>query len=674
MKRRDPEQLNKRVPAASEEPEYALEDILREFGSAPETAKPLSGDTVAFRPVLGKVKDPRLDEPMKVAGPAGSAPTLYHEEPVQSDPPPEPKPQEPPPVKKKKATQAEKAAKQQAPEPAPKPPKPPKPSKPPKIRPAPPVPTPAGSFQALQRTMGPALLRLWLTAAAVLLSIFLLLCDGLDWQLPALSPGLRTGLAVGLLSLCLALAFEVPLDGLRELLHLRPSHTTLGTLAAGLAIADAVMNGQSAYCAVAATLIFCLFRGLFQERSARFHTLKTVCAIEQPVGIYTVPQLLKQSDSLRRGDASTEDFMLHLGMTDLPRRVMRVYGTVLLLSTPVAAWFLAGPSGISFLRCWLLLLLGGIPFSCGLCYSQPFATLAKRLRRMGGALCGWHSARIFRGQHTLVLRDEDIFPRKHIVSSGMKLYGSHPPALVIGYALAALQAAESPLSDLFAGLLQAQYGRRYTADSYRSYNAGGLGAEVNGDVVLVGSLSFMRSMGVHMPDGTRVRQAVYVSVGGELAGIFALKYKPSASTRAGLLQLASKESIRVVLATRDFLIPPELIAARYELPTDDLVFPGYDERLRLSATEPGQPMEQAALISADTFGAFASAVAAGRMLRGAAVLALWLCLLAGIFGLALCALLLLWGSAATASPLNLGVFHLLWSILTSFVTFVMLRP
>lgn len=666
MKRRDPEQLNKNVPAASGEPEYKLEDILREFSDSPETATPLSGDTLAFRPVLGKVQDPRLDEPMKVVGPAGSAPTLYPEKPPQPETPPPPP--EPPQKLKAKPTQAEMAVKKQSPKPTPKPPKPPK------IRPAPPVPTAAGSFQALQRTMGPALLRLWLTAAAALLNIFLLLYEGLGWEFLSLSPELRTGLAAGLLALCLALAFDVPLDGLKELLRLRPSHTTLGTLAAGLAIGDAIATRQSGYCAVAAVLIFCLFRGLFLERSAHYHTLKTVCAIEQPVGIYTVPQLLKQSDSLRRGDASAEDFMLHLNMPDLPRRVLRIYGTILLLGAPVAAWFLAGLSGISFLRCWLLLLLGGLPFSCGLCYSRPFVTLARRLRRMGGALCGWHSARIFRGQHTLVLRDEDIFPRKHIVSSGMKLYGSYPPALVIGYALAALQAAENPLTELFAGLLQAQYGRRYTADSYRSYNAGGLGAEVNGDVVLVGSLSFMRSMGVHMPDGTRVRQAVYVSLGGELAGIFALKYKPSASTRAGLLQLVSRDRIRVVLATRDFLITPELIAARYELPTDDLVFPGYDERLRLSATEPGQPMEQAALISADTFGAFASAVAAGRMLRGAALLALWLCLLAGIFGLALCSLLILWGSAATASPLNLGIFQLLWSILTSFVSFVMLRP
>ena len=75
----------------------------------------------------------------------------------------------------------------------------------------------------------------------------------------------------------------------------------------------------------------------------------------------------------------------------------------------------------------------------------------------------------------------------------------------------------------------------------------------------------MRSMGVHMSDGARVRQAVYVSVNGELAGIFAVKYKPSASTRAGLRALLANPGNSVILATRDFLITPELLAARYEL-------------------------------------------------------------------------------------------------------------
>ena len=135
----------------------------------------------------------------------------------------------------------------------------------------------------------------------------------------------------------------------------------------------------------------------------------------------------------------------------------------------------------------------------------------------------------------------------------------------------------------------------------------GSGAQIGQDVVLVGSLPFMRSMGVHMSDGARVRQAVYVSVNGELAGIFAVKYKPSASTRAGLRALLANPGNSVILATRDFLITPELLAARYELAVGGIAFPVYSERLRLSEAVGGEADAQGALIAKETFGAFASA-------------------------------------------------------------------
>ena len=187
---------------------------------------------------------------------------------------------------------------------------------------------------------------------------------------------------------------------------------------------------------------------------------------------------------------------------------------------------------MGFVRCWLILLLGATPCAAMLSFARPFSALARRLASFGAALCGWHGARVLGGKHTVILRDEDVFPANNITSSGMKLYGTLPAGQVLSYALAALEAAQDPLAALFDRLLQAQFGRRCRADAYRCYDGGGIGAQIGQDVVLVGSLPFMRSMGVHMSDGARVRQAVYVSVNGELAGIFAVKYKPSACIKA----------------------------------------------------------------------------------------------------------------------------------------------
>ena len=183
----------------------------------------------------------------------------------------------------------------------------------------------------------------------------------------------------------------------------------------------------------------------------------------------------------------------------------------------------------------------------------------------------------------------------------------------------------------------------------------------------------MRSMGVHMSDGARVRQAVYVSVNGELAGIFAVKYKPSASTRAGLRALLANPGNSVILATRDFLITPELLAARYELAVGGIAFPVYSERLRLSEAVGGEADAQGALIAKETFGAFASAVAAAQTLRSTTRFSTVLSLLSGILGLCLCALLLYWSSAAAVSPFHIAAFQLIWALVAGFLSGILQR-
>ena len=79
----------------------------------------------------------------------------------------------------------------------------------------------------------------------------------------------------------------------------------------------------------------------------------------------------------------------------------------------------------------------------------------------------------------------------------MKLYGTLPAGQVLSMRLPRSRRRRIPSPALFDRLLQAQFGRRCRADAYRCYDGGGIGAQIGQDVVLVGSLPFMRSMGVH---------------------------------------------------------------------------------------------------------------------------------------------------------------------------------
>lgn len=696
MKKKLPEQLNTFVPVETEQEEFSLESIMREFGAPAQT-----DDTRVFAPIedersalreAATAPLPSLDAfhwaQQPKAQPDEDGVLLY--EPKVSKRTTEP-PMRETPVKEPRSplpeTPAEelppRKAQTEKPHPSPisqvsaeEPPQKPKkakrtrkPKEPKNIRPVPEaktpesVETPQSLCKKAQRHLPFAQLRcslLGIVALVMLLPVFLS-------ALPPFLSDKTVVLAAAVLAL--VLATDVLYRGIKDILRLRISLYTLALVVSALAIYDALTSADSGYAALLPLLLYYLCRALLLERSGAVHTLKTVGSFSASVGIFAVPKLLKDSDGLRRDRGDTEDYLVHLAAPDLPQTVFCVYSVILLALSAATAYFLAVYSEqYAFSRVWLLLLLGGLPFAGTLCYVRPFAALSKRLTKCGGALCGWFSARIFAKRHTVILRDEDLFPKGYVASNGMKLYGSLGAGRVIAYALAALDAAENPLSEIFEDLLRAQYGRHYTADAFRIYDTGGIGAEIGADVVLVGSLPFMRSMGVHMPNGTRVRQAVYVSVNGELSGIFAIKYKPTSAARSGLRDILSKHSIRVILGTRDFLLTPELLAAKFELSTETLICPAYSERLRLSEADPERSAEQGALISGDSFGAFASTVAAGKSLRSAALTTLCLCLFAGVLGFALCTLLIFW--ASPASPLHIAAFQLLWGILTAFVSWI----
>lgn len=510
-------------------------------------------------------------------------------------------------------------------------------------------------------------------AADALLGMLLLLYSTRDWGfLPFLN---SHGATISLLLLAVAMvpAFPVLWQGVKDLFRLRVSLYTLGTVCTAVCLAYSLSGADTVYAPLVTLQLFFLLQAIVNDNAAHFYTSKSVAAFRSPMGVCNAPQLLENTDSLRRNPGDVEDFMAKLSRSSLPEDLLCVYSSILLLLLPVLSYFLSKEGGLPYLQVWLLMLLGTVPYGAMLSFSKPFRILAKRLLRYGGALCGWHGARIFGGKHTIILRDGDLFPRKGIASNGMKIYHSYDAAKVISYALAALELTDSPLIGLFEELLREHYGKHSRVEDRRFYEQGGVGMEIGSDIVLVGNLGFMRSMGIHMPVGTRVRHAVYVSVNGELAGIFAIRYKANASTRTGLHDVLANRNFSIVLATRDFVITPELIAAKYTLPTDTMVFPDYSERLRLSATNPEQAMEQGALIAEDTFGAYAVTAAAGRTLGSTSLVLVALSLCAGIFGLLFCIVLIAWNSVAVASPMHIAAFQILWAAVTSFAGFVLLR-
>ena len=683
----DEEQLNKtpETPAAAdapqEEPAYSLEEIMNEFGGwtkrdAPAPAEPVTDETVRLAVPAAEAKgEEKPAEPPaggdtirftpveeeKAPEPERPAVWTYRGEPDPERPAPDPKEaRELARAERREKRQAEKrrrqlerfqkkeARKKRAQE-----------------QPEHTFASPEAAYAFYAAASG--------TRLRLLVST--LLCFG-SVLLLVLSTPLITGAfsdhaavfsaaMLGLLLLQAVCSYDVCLSGVIALLRFRFDQYSMLFLALCAVVADAffaVAEGRTPFCTVAGILLLLALWGRDLLYDARRRSLRAISNMDEPVAAIREEKAWHGYDCIFRAPGDAEQFAVQLEMPDAGSRIMRVWAPVMTAVTLALSVLTSLRTGEHFLWAWSAMLLASFPAGILIAYAKPFSALARRLYRAGAAIAGWQGARILSGEAGLIVEDADLFPPQNVTQGGMKLYGSRPAPMVIGYANAVVQTAGSGLVPLFEQMMHDQNGRRYTVDTFRRYEGGGLGATIRGDVVLMGSIAFMKLMRVRVPEGTRLKQAVYLSVNGELTAVFALNYAPAESVRAGLSAVLRAGSLVPVLATRDFMITPQFLKLRYKIPPEHIEFPIVEERARLSSQEIPRTGPQGALMARSSFASFAGSVVSARTLRGAAIIAMIVALAGSVLGTALMFFLTFLDSSFSASCWNLFLYTVLWLI------------
>lgn len=476
------------------------------------------------------------------------------------------------------------------------------------------------------------------------------------------------GLSVVMLALLLAQALctaEMLVRGVQQAIRLRLDLSSMMTVAVALTVLDAfraIAQERMPLCTVTAFALLLSLWSVSLEKQAKWRTLKTVLSMDAPVAAVKEEKAWRDLDCVFRREGNLEDFTAMLETPDAAAKAMRIYAPAALALTFCLALLSAIRGGADFLWSWSVLVAAALPAGGFLACWRPFSVLAKRLHKAGAAVCGWRGAKLLSGDTGIVIRDDDLFPKTNISMNGVKMYSDLPVRQVVGYATAVIKAAGSGLLPLFEEMMKNENGWRCNVDTFRQYEGGGLGAEIRGDVVLLGSLGFMRLMGIPVPEGTRIQSAVYVSVNGELTGVFALTYGPSAASKSGLQHVAHTPGLVPILATRDFMITPALVKKRFKVSADRLEFPMVAERAALSAPEAGEKGKQGALMARGSFAAFAAAVTGSRSLRKTVHGSMWICLLSGVLGMLLLCVLTYLDAESAASAGNLLLYQLLWQI------------
>ena len=364
-----------------------------------------------------------------------------------------------------------------------------------------------------------------------------------------------------------------------------------------------------------------------------------------------------------RGEGQVEDFMDHYNDNPVPEKVIGWFALGSMLVIAGIAFYANTLYGIyDGIRVAAVGLLAAVPVTGFIACSRPFSVLVRRLHSVGTVLCGWRGVNGLGGKAVFPVGFDDLFPAGSTKIHGVKFFSSRAPEQIVAYCTAMIVTSGSGLAPVFTRVLESRNGRRYDAVNLRAYDNGGIGGEVRGESVLVGSIAFLKEMGVEVPEGIRVSQAICVAIDGELCGLFAVTYDKVRSSSAGLKTLTGCRGMNLIVTAGDSMLDNNFIHSQFRVKTKRILFPTYAERTELQQREPDPEAKMLLLTTREGLVPYAYGVAGARTLRKSCTAGVVIYMLGGVVGMGVMSILTLMGRLDLLTPVHMFAYQLLWLV------------
>ena len=454
------------------------------------------------------------------------------------------------------------------------------------------------------------------------------------------------------------------LDGLGDLFKGRFTVNTLLTITFASCCVDAVfgLRDLRVPCCGAFSLEMAMaLLARYHRRSTEMAQMDTLRKAIRLHSMVKLPNYYQGKPGILRGYGRVEDFLENYDRPSGPEKFQCVYAFVSLLLCAGIAVFAGLRHGTALaVQVFSTSLLVAVPASYFIALTRPAAILEKRLHMVGTVLCGWKGIKSLRGKAVFPLKDEDLFPQGSSKLNGVKFYGDRDPDEVVSHTASLICQAGGGLEHVFRQLLTSRGGRELPVTNFRDYGEGGIGGEVCGESVLMGTYSFLRDMGVEVPGGSAVNQAVYAAIDGDLCAVVAISYAKMRSSSAGLVSLCSSRKLTPILVGSDFMITADMLREKFGINTRRMGFPSQEERTELASRQIDGDAFASALTTREDLTSFAYAISGARALRVSAVLGTVIHVLGGLLGMVIMLALAYLGSAELLTPTNVLLYQLVW--------------
>ena len=456
------------------------------------------------------------------------------------------------------------------------------------------------------------------------------------------------------------------LDGLSDLFRGRFTINTMLSLTFAACCADAVfcLSELRVPCCAAFSLeITMALWARYQRHSTELAQMDSLRKAVRLNALVKEPEYYEGKSGILRRDGDLEEFMDLYNRASGPEKLQGIFCLLSFLLCIGIAVFAGMTRSISFaLQIFSTSLLVAVPASFFVSLTRPAALLERRLHMVGTVLCGWQGVKGLCGKAAFPLRDEDLFPVNTTKLNGVKFYGDRDPDEVVSYTTSLISVAGGSLVNLFRQMQESRSCRTYEVVNFRDYGSGGIGGEVRGEPVMLGTLDFLQDMGVDIPEGTMVSQAVYAAIDGQLSAVFAISYAKMRSSAAGIVSLCGNRKITPVLTGIDFMLTDSLLRAKFNVNTRRIAFPDQSVRSELGIYTQDPELPALALATRDDLASYAYAVSGAGALRQSCRLGVAVHLIGGILGMLIMAALAILGNTELLTPANILLYQLVWMI------------
>ena len=454
-------------------------------------------------------------------------------------------------------------------------------------------------------------------------------------------------------------------DSLTDLLKGRFSVNTLLTLTFVACMVDGILclaEERVPCCAAFSLEMTMALLARLHRRNTEIAQMDTLRKATRLDGIIKVEKYFEGKDGLLRTEGQVEDFMEVYQKSPAPEVAQSIYAFLSLVACigiAVFSGYLHGFSmGVQILSTSLLV---AVPASFFVTITRPTAILETRLHMVGTVICGWEGVKDLCGKAAFALRDMDLFPLGSTKFNGVKFYGDRSPDEVVSYTASVMLASGGGLVPAFRQLLKSRNAPAYRVENFQQYD-GGIGADVQGESVLLGTLNFLQDMGVDIPEGTTVSQAVYAAIDGQFCAVYAISYAKMRSASAGLVTLCSYRKLTLLKKPGDFMLTESFLSSKFNIKSSRIRFLSREESVGLDQFRPDPNEPVLALTTRDELISTAYAITGARALQQSTRLGMAIHLTGGILGLIIMLVLGYLGSVELLTPTNILLYQLIWAL------------